>query len=80
MKLILDRSWLDSQYISKMTFQENYNKTGWFKNKNLAYCFFTIPGTPISAYLSEKKNKMDLKSQDLYTFLTSMVNLFSCNF
>ena len=61
-QLILDRSWIDSQYISKMTFQENYNKKGWFKKKNLSYCFFTIPGSPLTVLAPPQKKKDSIRT------------------
>ena len=43
MKQIIKRKNLDHKHIINLKFQENYNVSGWFKKKNLAYCFYFIP-------------------------------------
>jgi hypothetical protein len=43
MQEIIKRKNLENKHIISLKFQENYNVSGWFKKKNLAYCFYFIP-------------------------------------
>ena len=43
MREIIKRKNMEDKNIVNMKFQENYNVSGWFKKKKLAYCFYFIP-------------------------------------